>query len=168
MKDVSNFMLHPMLWPAGSGDPAVPPNFRGNSENSKIFKNFYFFTETSLWKKRGTMVHVSSVTSKRRSFRPEENCDASGIHPTSDHWYRFWPFHFLVFQPSRIDCISNMELFALTFSTSWSVLQTPQKEMKRTFFYIRLFLALMADVTDSTWWHMRIFFNNLPKKTRRY
>ena len=48
MKHVSNFMLHPMLWPAGSADPAVPPNFRGNSENSKIFKNFYFFTETSL------------------------------------------------------------------------------------------------------------------------
>ena len=46
MKDVSNFMLHPMLWPARPADPAVCPIFRGNSNNSKILKNFDFFTET--------------------------------------------------------------------------------------------------------------------------
>ena len=57
MKDVSNFMLHPMLWPARPADPAVCPIFRGNSNNSKILKNFDFFTETP----PGPTLHVFNL-----------------------------------------------------------------------------------------------------------
>ena len=55
---------------------------------------------------------------------------------------RFVSFDFLVFQTSRIDCISNMELISTKFSTSWSTLQTTWTQQKDILFLSwRIFLT---------------------------
>ena len=67
MKHVPNFMLHPIVWPAGPADPANGRFFRGNFKNSKNFEKISFPTfiqfefENTIYEQ--SLKHVSSVTS---------------------------------------------------------------------------------------------------------